>query len=263
MNMKIKSFKKLKDNRYKIKIENEEDIILYDDIILKYGLLLTKKITEKELNVIQKENTSLECYYKAIKYLAGKNRSKKEVISYLKRFQYESKDIDYAIMKLEEKNYLNEDNYLTAYINDQIHLTNNGPLKIKRKLIDLGLTESDIDIKLNQVDNKIWQEKLEKIINKKVSSNKKDGANKIKEKILYNCINEGFKKEDILNILEKIQMPNNSNALEKEANKLYIKLSRKYENKELYFQLKGKLLTKGFEFQEIEEVIDKIKKTSN
>ena len=261
--MKIKTFKKLKDNRYKIKIENEEDIILYDDIILKYGLLLTKEISDKELKKIQEENISLECYYKAIKYLTGKNRSKKEVTNYLKRFQFESKDINSAIKKLEEKNYLNEENYLNAYINDQIYLTNNGPLKIKRKLIDLGLSESDIDNTINKIDNQIWQEKLEKIINKKVISNKKDGVNKIKEKILYNCINEGFKREDILNILEKVEMPDNTNALEKETKKLYIKLSRKYGNKELYFQLKVKLLSKGFSYQEVEEMIDKIKKTSN
>ena len=261
--MKIKNFKKLKDNRYKLKIENAEDIILYDDIILKYSLLITKEISDKELKKIQKENKSLECYYKAIKYLTNKNRSKKEVMNYLKRFQFESQDINNTIQKLEEKNYLNEENYLNAYINDQIHLTNNGPLKIKKKLIELGLSEYDIDNTINKVDNKIWQEKLEKIIKKKVISNKKDGANKIKEKILYNCINEGFKKEDILNILERIEIPNNINALEKEAKKLYIKLSKKYENKELYFQLKGKLLFKGFNYQEVEEIIDKMKKTSN
>lgn len=263
MEMKIKSFKKLRDNRYKVKIENEEDITLYDDIILKYGLLLTKEISSEDLEKIKEENTSLECYYKAIKYLTGKNRSKKEVIKYLKRFKYENNDINNTINLLEEKNYLNEENYLKSFINDQIHLTNNGPLKIKRKLIDLGLKEEDINETLYKIEDKVWQEKLEKIINKKVYANKKDGANKIKEKILYNCMNEGFKKEDIINILEKVELPKNLDSLEKEAKKIYNKLSRKYNDKEIYFQLKGKLITKGFNYQEVEEVIDKMKRTSN
>lgn len=261
--MNIKSFKKLKDNRYKLKIENEEDMILYDDIILKYNLLLTKKIDDEEIEKIEEDNQNLECYYKAIKYLTVKNRSKKEVENFLKKFCYEPSIISKVIKKLEEKNYLNDNNYLTAFINDQINLTNNGPWKIKRKLMDLGFKEEIVTEKINEVDEKIWKDKLEKIISKKVKSNKKDSASKIKEKIIYSCTNEGYKKEDIINILEKIDIPNNINALESEAKKLYIKLSRKYDGYELYYQIKGKLLAKGFNYSDIDNIVEDIKKVSN
>ena len=79
--MNIKKYKKLKDNRYQITLDNLEQIILYDDIILKYNLLLTKKIkNEEQLEEIKKDNDSLECYYKAIHYLSYKMRCKKEII---------------------------------------------------------------------------------------------------------------------------------------------------------------------------------------
>ena len=262
--MNIERFRKLKENRYKIIFDNENSITLYDDIILKYDLLITKKISEKKLRKLIEENNSLECYYKAIKYLSYKNRSKKEIINYLKKFSYEYNNINKTIKKLEENNYLNEEIYLSSYINDQLNLTNNGPQKIKRKLIDLGLQEDLIDKKLSQISRNVWQEKLEKIISKKIKVNQKDSVNKIKEKILYNCLNDGYKKDDILEVLEKKEIPNNILSLEKEAQKLYIKLSRKYQNNnELYFQLKGKLLRKGFFNTDIDEIIENIKKVSN
>ena len=37
--MKIKTFKKHNNNKYKIVFDNEESVILYDDIIIKYNLL--------------------------------------------------------------------------------------------------------------------------------------------------------------------------------------------------------------------------------
>ena len=59
-----------------------------------------------------------------------------------------------------------------------------------------------------------------------------------------------------------MELPNNVGALEVQANKLYIKLARKYEDSELYYQLKGKLLAKGFNYSDVDRVIENIKKTS-
>ena len=49
--MKIKKISKKKNNLYEITLDNKETINLYDDIILKYNLLLTKEINDLE-NII-------------------------------------------------------------------------------------------------------------------------------------------------------------------------------------------------------------------
>lgn len=262
MKMNIKNFIKLKDNRYKINFDDKNSIILYDDIILKYNLLITKKTSQIELKKIMAENNKLECYYKALKYLSYKNRSKKELINYLKKNLYSEEDINEALKKLEEGNYLNENTYLKSYINDQINLTYNGPKKIKTKLIDLGLKEELINQAIKEVPEKVWYEKLTKIITKKIKSNSCDSIKKLQEKILYHCLNDGFKKEEILEILSQYEMSDNIVFLEKEAHKLSIKLARKYQDKELFYQLKIRLLRKGFNALDIDNIIDKIKKAS-
>ncbi len=253
--MKIISYKKLNANKYKITIENHEDIILYDDIILKYNLLLTKNISEKDFTKIVEENKNQESYYKSIKYLSNKNRCEKEIKDYLKRCGFNNESINNTIKRLKEKNYLNEDVYLKSFINDEIKINRSGPEKIKRKLQKLGFNNDMIDEYLKNVDDLVWQEILEKIILKKIKLNHNKGINKIKEKILFECLKDGFNKENIINILNTINIPNNHEYLEKETKKLYEKLSLKYTGYELEIKIKTKLINKGFTYDEVNEVL--------
>lgn len=261
--MKIKSYKKCKNNSYKIIFQDStEELVLYDEVILKYNLLLKKEISKEDLKEIQKENDRFTCFHKALKYLTYKSRSKKEVEEYLKKQKYTKQDIEYTLSLLEERKLINDDAYLQMFINDQIHLTNNGPKKIKGKLVTLGIAEDKIEESLANIPKEIWLKKLEHIIAKKIKTNKKDGVHKLKEKILYSCINDGYQKEDIVTILERMEIPTNLSIIEKEAQKFYKKLALKYNGSALIFQLKGRLYQKGFPLEEIDRVVEDIKKSS-
>ena len=85
--MKIMKYKKAKQNTYIITIDMK-DYTLYDDIIIKYELLLKKNIKEEMLNTILKENKALESYYVALMYLAKSERCKSEIEAYLKKKGY-------------------------------------------------------------------------------------------------------------------------------------------------------------------------------
>ena len=79
--MKIKKYKKDKNNKYKVLIDDEE-ITLYDDIIIKYNLLMKSEIDVSIYNEMIKENSLLFGYYEAIKCITKKMRSKKEIEEY-------------------------------------------------------------------------------------------------------------------------------------------------------------------------------------
>ncbi len=262
--MKIKSYKKLANNQYKIIFENEDiEVVFYDEIILKYNLLLKKELSKKEITKLKAENEPYACYYKAIQYLSKKNRSKKEMEMYLEKQKYNPQDIENTLMILEKKNILNEKSYIESYINTQLLMTFKGAKWIERKLLDLGLEKEAIAKELLKIKKEIWQERLEHLVQKKVKANKKDGIHKIKEKVLYYCMNEGYEKEEILLILERINYPKNNEYLEKEAIKLLKKLSIKYNGSSLKYQIKGRLLNKGFLLEDIEKVLEELKKSSN
>ena len=77
--MEIKKYCKAKDNTYEIHLDNGSVLNLYDDIIIKYSLLLKKSITSAELDEITKCNDDLKAYYLGLKFITKKMRSKLEV----------------------------------------------------------------------------------------------------------------------------------------------------------------------------------------
>ena len=254
--MKIIKYQKLKTNKYKILLDNDETITLYDDIILKNNLLLTKEIND--IDLLLKENEYFDAYNISLKYISRKLRTKKEINSYLKN-KFDIEIINDTIKRLEKEGYLNEDIYIKAYINDQINLTNNGYFKILRDLKNSGLNEDKILDYLDSIDNDIWIEKAKKIIDKQVKSNNKYSSKRLKEKLLYDLNNKGYNNSDIIELVNKIDVKDDDNILEKNYNTLYTRLSRKYNKKELELQLINKLMSKGFNYNEVKEIINKKK----
>ena len=60
--MKIDKYKKLRNGKYELIMENGEGIQLYEDTILKYNLLLTKSIDINNKDLI-KFDKKCEIYY--------------------------------------------------------------------------------------------------------------------------------------------------------------------------------------------------------
>ena len=60
--MEVKTYKKIRNNLYEITLSNGEKFKLYDDIILKYELLIERKVTDKKLASIIAENAKMEAY---------------------------------------------------------------------------------------------------------------------------------------------------------------------------------------------------------
>ncbi len=170
--MKIKKYSKGKSNQYKVTID-DVDYTIYDDVIIKFGLLLKKDISASVLKDILKYNDELDSYYLSIKYITKKLRSEKEIYEYLKKKDISENVINDTIARLKENKFLDDELYLKAYINDQINLSNNGPRKIAKNLLTLGLDETYINNALSNIDASIWEEKIDKYVSKKVNTNHK------------------------------------------------------------------------------------------
>ena len=251
--MKIGKYTKLKSNKYSVVID-DITVKLYDDVIVKFELLRKKEIDEKLFEEITEYNDKLEAYYKALRYITRKLRTEKEIYKYLDK-DY-SKDVVFeTIDKLKSMGYLNKELYLKSYLLDQINMSLNGPNKIKKDLIGLGYYEDEIKQKMDDISDDIWLSKVEKIINKKIKVNRNLGNNKLKEKLVYDLGNMGYYKWMIEEVIHRTEFACNVNILEKEFNKLYNKLSKKFDDNELYYQIKVKLLQKGFYSSEIEDYI--------
>ena len=248
--MHIKSIKK-KGSEYLIILDNET-LKVNEEVLINNNILYSKKLSNKDIKKIKEETVYYENYSKALKMINRKMRSEKEIRKSLKDISKE--EIDKIIDKLKEINLLNNEVYAESYVNDKINLSLDGPYKIKKEL-ELNDIESEyIEKALEKFTQDLIDEKLEKLINKKLKTNK-DTEYIFKQKIALYLLNLGYSKEDINSHLENIKIDNSN--LEKEMEKIYNKLKTKYEGYTLKNKLKQKLYLKGFNNDEINNFIEK------
>lgn len=247
--LEVKTYKKIRGNLYEVKLSNGEKYKLYDDVILKYELLTDKCLDERRLAAVISENAKMDAYFRGLKYISTKMRSKTEIREYLKKHDCVAHEIDYAVAKLEENGYLNERRYAEAYINDAINLGKNGPHKIKESLAKLGIAYQYIDEFLSSIDATVWQERIDKILQKRAKTNKA-GDSLFKSKMYSELVALGYYQEDIKAVLEKSNFTSYE-IFEKEANKVYDKLAIKYSGHELEMRFKSKMYAKGFTGEQI------------
>lgn len=240
--MKINKFKKVGKSKYKLLFDNTE-IILYEDIILKYDLLIKNDLDIDLIDKILDENRYYEAYYLALHYIEIKMRNKKEIIKYLEKYNFDEKYITFTLDKLTSMNLLNQNSYIQAFINDKINLTTDGPYKIRKTLIEADFDESDIDKYLNLIDDEIWNEKLDKLINKKKNIMKSKSYYMFIQKLKNDLYNLGYDKELIDQKLSKIEYE--SDSIEKEFNKA----NKKFKGEKT--KIINSLLRKGYSYEEI------------
>ena len=254
--MNILKIKKLKNGKYKLLCDNGEVFEVYDEVILKNNLLYHKHIDKETVTKINNENNYYNYYNKALKYLNTKMRSKKEMYCYLEKFELSNSEQTAIVDKLTEIGLLNDEQYVKAYVNDKMYLSNIGPNKIKRELLNHDIAEEIIDCYLKDIDHELLLDKINKYIVKKITSNHKLSKYQLEKKIINDLVNNGYSREDICEQLGNFQLLDNEDVLKKEYHKIYSKLAKKYQGSDLNFRVINKLRQKGFLKEEIEQIME-------
>lgn len=250
--MKIINIKK-QNNKYKIKLEGNITIETYDEVIIKNNILYKKEIDENLKEKIEEENKFYNTYNEIVKLINKKLRSEKEIKEIMNK--KEIKNQEELINKLKSSNLINDELYAKAYIHDRISFSNDGINKIKKELVNQEIDEDIIENELNKIDRKDQKEKLEKLIIKKLNTNTKYSNKIMKQKITNYFINLGYDKEEINEILNREQIDNNE-IIKREYNKLINKYKTKYEEEKLKYIIKQKLYQKGFNIEEINNLVN-------
>lgn len=243
--MLIEKYTKLKNGQYKLRFDNNTSTLLHEDLILKYGLLIHKEIDEEQLEKLLIENNSYIAYDIAIAYLKIKMRSKKEIREYLIKKEVNEELIDQVIDMLSKQGYLHDDSYCQSFIHDRIHLSNDGPYKIKETLKKLGIDDKLIEKNIELFNQDLEIERIHKILDKQIRMNTNKSAYALKRKIIDYLVSLGYTKEIVIKEVDSITI-NDRDAFRKEYDKIYNKLSKKYTGKELEYKLRQKMYQKGF-----------------
>ena len=248
--MKILKYNKQKNGMYQVFFDNDNNVDIHEEIILKYGLLIKKEVDHKELDKMLDENKKYLAYNLALKHLSSKMRTIKEIREYLNKNMFDKDTIDEVIELLVKEKYLDDSIYSKAFINDKILLSNDGPNKIRNKLIELGVDKDIIEDNIVIFTDDIQKEKIKKIADKQVAINRNKSAYTLKSKINDYLYNLGYSKILITEYVSKLSIKDDEDLVKKEYDKVYKKLSKKYSGSELEYKVKQKMYSLGFNYHD-------------
>ena len=108
---------------------------------------------------------------KAIAYLVRSKKTSSEVRLKLKKLNFNEDIIEEVISYFTELGYIDDNEYVDAYIRQCMRLQNYSLFEIKNKLLQKGIKKDIIEEKLQAVENSDYERELvEKLLNGKLKN---------------------------------------------------------------------------------------------
>lgn len=199
--MKIEKYKKIKEDLYRVLLDNGEIIDIYEDVILANNLLYKSEIEQNLLDKINIENNYQLAYNISVKYIMVRLRSINEIKVYLTKKGYSKDVIDKVIEKLIKNKLLDDEIFTKAYINDKLNFTNVGKYKLISELTTKMKVDNSVVYNVLESYKEVWNDRIEKLINKYLKSNKKYRGNTLKNKLYIYLVNLGYDKDKVISVL--------------------------------------------------------------
>lgn len=199
--MKIEKYKKIKEDLYRVLLDNGEIIDIYEDVILANNLLYKSEIDQSLLDKINIENNYQLAYNISVKYIMVRLRSINEIKVYLTKKGYSKDVIDKVIEKLIKNKLLDDEVFTKAYINDKLNFTNVGKYKLINELTTKMKVDNSVVHNVLESYEEVWNDRIDKLINKYLKSNKKYLGDTLKNKLYIYLVNLGYDKDKVIPIL--------------------------------------------------------------
>ena len=232
---------KKEKNKYRLTSDNL-DMLVYEDVIIKYRLLHSTLVDEELLKEIKEYSFIVDGYYMARKYL-NKPRTINEVKIYLRnQNNYHVKIIEMLL----NQRYLDDELYSNMYLNYQKNRNLKGIKLIKNELSLKGV-DSEI---LNNLEYGDEQENIDKLVAKLKKTAKNKSSKALNEYIYHYLKNKGYidiKFEEVA--CDELPL------IKKEYEKLLKKYQKKFNGYELRSKIFNSLYQKGFKADLINKVI--------
>ncbi|MGM9978089.1 MAG: recombination regulator RecX [Clostridium sp.] len=189
------SVQKKNKNRCNIYIDNVFAFGVSNELIYKENLKVGMIVDEEKLKKIAYEENLINCKETALKIIERSYKTKKEMIKRLLEKGYALEEVNETLKFLEEYNFINDESYTKAFINDRTKTQ--GKQKIKYALKNKGVSDEIIEEELSKLDMEKEKENANILALKKynILIKRESDKYKLKEKIIRFLISRGYNYE--------------------------------------------------------------------
>lgn len=164
-----------------------------DDTLVKFAITKDRIFSTKEFKDILDYNNLVTCLNQSYEYLRRRPHLKRELYTKLKNKNFSGQVIEQTLKELQERKYLNDNEFIEMFIRDRIRERKSGPLLIKKKLIEKGAPQSLTDNRLQELFPENLQiEIIQTLVSKKLPDLSELSNLQDKQKLIRFILGRGF-----------------------------------------------------------------------
>lgn len=164
------SFEKKK---FHVSFDNGEEIKISEDTLVNFGLYKGQEVEEEFVENLKFEDEKSEALLLSYKFLQ-RNKTKHQLVDYLYKNKIRRDIIDLILPILEEKNYLNDEDYARRYLSDALNIKKYGKIKTRYMLMSKGIDKKIIEKVMEDYDYELEYMNALELIKKRISKDETD-----------------------------------------------------------------------------------------
>lgn len=139
------------------------------------------------------------------KYCSVAERCEADVLRRLSKYQLSTKEEETLINQLKEENFLNEERYAKAFVNDKYKFSKWGKRKISQALYEKGISSQCISSALEFIDDSVYIQNLKELLESKNKTIKAKDSYEHNGKLIRFALGRGYQYNEIAQIIANIE----------------------------------------------------------
>lgn len=159
--------------KFIISFNNGDEIKVSEDTLVNFGLYKGQEVEEEFVENLKFEDEKTEALLLSYKFLQ-RNKTKKQLIDHLYKNKIQRDIIHNILPILEEKKYLNDEDYARRYLNDALNIKKYGKNKTRYMLMSKGIEKNVIDKVMENYDYELEYMNALELVEKRISKDESD-----------------------------------------------------------------------------------------
>ncbi len=192
-----------RQERFIITLEDEQELVLTPEIVLKYGIAPQKDFSEQQFVQILQEDSIRQAKDQALRYLTLRPHSRVELTRKMREKGFRREVIDHTLDALEKIELVNDEDFARLYIQNELRLRPVGRLLLSQKLAQRGIPRELYEPLLIELFTEEQEIEIARQLTAKFrKSHTRDKGQKLREKLVRYLQGKGFTWEQIRRVID-------------------------------------------------------------
>ncbi len=179
---------------------------VHQSTLLRFGIKKGTEITESLFNELREAENEKEIEHYLLNLLSRRMHARSELKTKALRKGYPGPKIDELLQKFEDKGWVNDEEFAKSFARDKFDLQRWGPVKIRSRLLSLGVSRSATEQALREIETPEddFQILKQLVVKRKAYFLREPDLQKRKRKIANYLLRKGFSSDTIFKHLEQL-----------------------------------------------------------